>query len=108
MVLETYTGQMAFDQTREDPELVGTLMITIILIIYFLSFLPCFQATHTEDHRTTIEDFLTLADTSLGRVSDRIVVTTLYNIVKKSLVRHGARASSAGVCIEFTSTRTCT
>ena len=66
------------------------------------------QAAHTEDSRASIDDFLTLADPSFGNSAAKNlnVVTTFYNIVRKSLSRHGKRATSAEVhvytCIWYT------
>ena len=89
-------GQVAFDRSREDPELVRSANMCVNeSVLHFSKFVT--QAAHTEDSRASIDGFLTLADPSFGSISDKIVVTTIYNIVRKSLSRHGTRATSAEV-----------
>ena len=50
---------------------------------------------YTEDQRTSYEDFLTLAVSSLGKnyQTELIPAKTFHNIIQKSLVCYGARAS---------------
>ena len=98
-MLETFTGLKAFDRARDDPELVSKSYNYVNdskAILYFMNIMV--QAIHFEDHRQDMEKFKGLADSKLDPITDQILVTTIYNIIKKTLVRHSIRATAAEVC----------
>ena len=95
MVLETYTGQLAFSKERSDPKLVGGMDVAS----YVMYNSSCSQVDHFEDDLKDVELFKKIQDSTIqaGARECQHSPAFYHSLISRCLSRHSRRPTSQDV-----------